>query len=460
MRAVIYTRVSQDRAGGRSPAEQEAESRALCKRNRWKVVDVVSDTVGASRHSKGTRPGWRQVHDLLAAGDVDVLVTWEASRAQRDLAAYAELRDLCVEHRVRWCYSGRVHDMSDPSDRFTTGLDALLAEREVDEARERIMRAMRANAAAGRPHGRRLFGYRRVYDPATGLLLGQEPDPVEAPVVRRVFADYLAGVGSRTIASALNAEGHRTSTGAEWADTQVLRMLTNPAYVARRVHRGQVVGDAGWPPLVDVDTFDRIAARRAAQVDRNVRQVSTARLLTGVARCGVCGAKVGVRHDRDRRKVYSCLGRFCVARDLVKLDAFVTAELLEHLAAEPVAPLGPDPSAPRREAVELQGRLAGAVAEFTAGRLSAGTLARVEADLLPRIAAAEAAARRALVPIGVDVPDGDLDGWWDDVLTPEQRREVVASRIVAVVVHPTGKGRRTFDPGSVSVEWRRPLRVL
>ena len=38
------------------------------------------------------------------------------------------------------------------------------------------------------------------------------------------------------------------------------------------------------------------------------------------------------------------------------------------------------------------------MAAFTSGQLSAGTLAAIEADLLPRIEAAERAARRAVVP--------------------------------------------------------------
>ncbi|HEX6236004.1 MAG TPA: recombinase family protein, partial [Acidimicrobiales bacterium] len=125
-RALIYTRVSQDRAGGRSPAEQEAEARAHCEREGWEVAEVVTDSVGASRHSKGHRDGWGRARRLVGAGDVDVLVTWEASRAQRDLSAYSELRDLCAAHGVRWAYSGRVHDLTTSDGRFRTGLDALL----------------------------------------------------------------------------------------------------------------------------------------------------------------------------------------------------------------------------------------------------------------------------------------------------------------------------------------------
>lgn len=458
MRAVVYTRVSDDRAGGRSPAEQEAEARAECDRRGWGVVEVVTDAVGASRHSRGRREGWERVRGLLGSGQVDVLVTWEASRAQRDVAAYAELRDLCVAHGVKWSYSGRLHDLADPGDRFATGLDALLAEREADETSERVRRAMRANASSGRPHGRRLYGYRRTYDPVSGRPVGQVPDPAEAAVVARLFGEYLAGKGIRTLARELNAEGIRTSTGARWADAQVRRVLVNPAYAGRRVHRGVVVGTAGWPALVDGERFDAVGARFAAR--RGVRQGARPRLLTGVARCGVCGSKLMVGHDRGKRKVYLCRERFCVTRDERALDGFVTAVVLGRLRRPDVvdalaAPEAPAAGEARERAVRLRGRLDEAVAEYRAGNLSAALLGRLEAELAGEVAEAERVARSGLVPLELGLPAGGaVEGWWA-ALGGEQRREVVGALLAAVVVHRTRRGARVFDPAAVVVEWRR-----
>src|SRR3954452_11659341 len=97
MRAVIYTRVASDAQNrGRSVAEQEAECRAVCDRNGWEVVAAFSDNDrSASRWATKERAQYRRLIGCIEAGGCDVLVTWEASRAQRDLAAYAQLRDLC-----------------------------------------------------------------------------------------------------------------------------------------------------------------------------------------------------------------------------------------------------------------------------------------------------------------------------------------------------------------------------
>lgn len=458
MRAIVYTRVSQDRAGGRSPAEQEREARAHCDREGWAVVEVVTDTVGASRHSKGARDGWGRVTKAIAAGKADVLVTWEASRATRDLTAYAELRELCARHGVRWCYSGRTHDLTDSDDRFRSGLDALLAEREADEIAKRVQRAVRENAHRGRPHGRRLYGYKRVYDTGTGIMVRQEPDPDEAPVVRAIFDQYLAGRSLRTIAKRLNEAGRRTSTGAQWSMVQVRRTLQNPHYAGRLVHRGEVLRDGDWPPIVDPERFDRAQARLASRVQ--YRQPHRTRLLTGLARCGVCGGRLHVGHGRDKRKVYQCVGGFCLARDERRLDGYVISVVLDRLENPDVADTmsgEPDPAvaAAEERAAELRSELDDAMARWKAKRLSTAAFAEMEAHLLPQIAEAEAEARRARVPLDIDVPAEGVAEWWDG-LERDQKRAVLGALVAAVIVHPVGKGRRNYDVSEVTtIEWRR-----
>jgi site-specific DNA recombinase len=466
-RALIYCRVSEDRRHGRSVSQQETECRAECGDAGWTVVDVVTDNdVGASRYSKGTRPGWARVLDLVETGAVDVLVTWEGSRAQRDLTSYAALRGLCERTGVRWRYGGRTYDLSDWRDRRDTGRDAVDDEAESGRTSERIRRDVRASALAGRPTGRRLFGFRRVYDPDTGALVGQEPHPEEAPIVRRVFAEYLAGASARSIARALNAEGIlRPETGstngrgkvrAVWRDEQIRRVLTNRAYIAERVHRGEVVSDATWPALIDRETFARVQARLEGR--RGIQQTKVARLLTGVARCGVCGGGLQVIKDRNGRRVYWCRTAYHVTRDERRLDAWVVVAVLDRLKRSDVSDAldgTPDPRASeaRARADELRARLDAAIQEFSAGQLSAATLAKIEQDLGAKIDQADREARAATLPLDIEVP-ADVDAWWNG-LDRGQQREIVGALVAAVVVKRAGKGRRNYDMGAVTdLEWR------
>ena len=216
--ALIYTRVSEDKTGEhRYVGEQEAACRETCARNGWDVVEVLSDnSIGASRHSSGHRDGWDKVHARIKKRDIDVLVVWEFSRTGRDLGAWVDLRNALAENGTLFCEGGKISDLSDSADRLTLGVKSVIAEAAADETSARVRRAMQANADHGKPHGRLLFGYRRVRDDRTGRPVGQVPDDEQAAVVRRVFAEYNAGSSRQDIANGLNAEGIKTGTDKDW----------------------------------------------------------------------------------------------------------------------------------------------------------------------------------------------------------------------------------------------------
>jgi site-specific DNA recombinase len=459
--ALIYTRVSKDpKKRGRSVAEQETECRAVCEREGWDVLDVLCDNgISASRHATKTRPAWEDVKRRIAnGGGVDVVVTWEASRSNRDLKEYVALRELCRAHGVLLNYSGHTYDFNDSSDSFRAGLDALISEDEASRTRDRILRAVRSQAAAGRPHGRLLYGYKREYDPTTGALVGQVPEPGEAEIVREVARRFLSGESVYSITNDLNARAVPLPTGAAWNETRVKRTLTNPGYAGLRVYRGEVTGDADWPAILDRATFDaiaeRFAPRRGARGGQDVKH-----LLSGIARCGKCGAFMYRGHDRKKRLVYACKdGLGHIARSLEHLDAYVTAVILERLATVDFSDLTaqhPEATQARAEAAELRQRLDDAAGEYSAGNVSASMLGKVEAELVPRIKAAEKRARAPSVPPNIaDLVGEGVDERWD-ALSVEQRREVVRL-LLDITVKPTTKprGSRGFDPDAVELEWR------
>src|SRR5687768_18172949 len=48
--------------------------------------------------------------------------------------------------------------------------------------------------------------------------------------------------------------------------------LFRSAYIARRIHRGEDVGEAKWPPLLNEMTFHGVAARLSAPERRTMRE--------------------------------------------------------------------------------------------------------------------------------------------------------------------------------------------
>ena len=417
----------------------------------------------ASRYAKSTRPAWEEVKHRIASDGIDVLVLWEASRSTRDLASYVELRDLCRRHGVKLSYSGRTLDFDDSTDSFRGGLDALISEDESERTRKRVLRTMRANAAAGRPHGRRLYGYKRIYDldPKTGKpkLVGQEPEPDEAAVVQDIARRYVAGESTYSIVADLNARGVRLPSGAKWSARSINRMLTNPAYIGKRVHHGQVADEVTWPPLLDQRTFHACAARYDDPARAKYRGGTDVKyLVSGIARCGLCGAALYVGGSPAMR-LYVCHdGNGHISRNQQHLDAYVTVVILEWLAAIDLDDLtaeAPEAKQARAEAAKLRRRLDKALDQFTDGKLSAGMLAKAEAKLKPQIEDAERRARAAGVsPVVAELAGAGVDARWD-ALTVEQRREIVRV-LLHVTVLPTTRPRGStgFDPAAVRLDWR------
>lgn len=483
-RAREYLRVSRDRSGReRSNTEQSDDNRAS-----WPDLifgEPYRDATSASRYATKTRDDFAGLLADLAAGrfDADVLVLWEGSRGSRRTGEWVTLIELCEEQHVHIAVTEdeRVYDPANPRDRKSLLETAIDAEYESAKISGRVRRSTAASARNGRPHGRVLYGYRRVYDPDSGAMVGQRPDedgippvvavlcgvfgPVPsglspADVVRRVFTEYRGGSGFETIAEGLNADGSSRRDGKPWTLIRIRDMIVTESYAGRRVHRGKHVGAADWPALIDTETFDAVQARRQALAEMHLRQGATVRLLTGVARCGRCGAKMFAGHSKTRVDLYHCRGCKRVSRNLERLDAWVVLSLLERLDRPDAAVLftrGPDPEVTEAETrlVELKAELAEVMGLWKQHRLTAGAYADMEAHLLPQITEAERVVRRTPVDVG-DLPaPGGAEAWWE-ARSPERQRAAVCAFIVAVTVDPVGRGRRTYDYADhTRIEWRR-----
>lgn len=457
MRAAVYTRVSSDpKALGRSVAEQEAECLAVCDREGWQVVKVFCDNDrSASRYAKKARPAYEQLREFVAAGECEVLITWECSRAQRDLEDYVRLRELCRKAGVLWSYSGRLYDLSRTDDRFTTGLDALLAERESDVTRDRILRTVRANAVKGRPHGPLPFGYVREYDPSTGALVRQVINEEQAALVRETARRVLAGEACHSIAMDYNRRGTSPPRGGEWQATQVKRLVTNPRNVALRVHQGKVVGPADWEPILDESTYRQCLTRLTDPSRKTTSEHAVKYLLSGIASCGVCGGRVKVQPQRNFYMTYMCK-KFCVTRKMQWVDDLIVGLVIARLSQPDASVLFAAPDDDVTATLDAIGERRSRLEQFyeaaARGELSAAGLGRIEASLLTEIEVLESRIRRYDVPtVLYELLESPAERW--ATLTLEQKREVLRT-LLEVRILPGHSGSKRFDPETIEVAWR------
>lgn len=487
MRALIYNRVSADKAGQRVSVEsQDRENRAFCDRQGWDIVGTITDNDrSASRFAARKREGYQRVLAALDGtsefGRVDVLVAWESSRGERRLDGYVLLRGSLEENEVLYAYKGRVFDLTEGDDRFTTGLDALLDEREAERARERTQRSHRASVAALRPRSFAPYGYTRTYTTG-GRIDKQLPDPVTSLVVQRIADQVLSGSASLySIAQALNRDGvlpprahrrdlHRAEGDppvehSGWTPSIIRNLLTKPSLAGMRSYNGEVVGEGVWDPIVDPADWARVQALLRSPDRPTARTRAAAHLLSGIAECGVCGGWMRPLMNRGRM-TYACAGvnptasKGHVVRSAQHLDAWVMVQVGSYLASPQLREwLAPRPELPESQAVavrKLEGvraQLAEFESEALAGRVSAASFGRIEAGLLAQIAELEQAATPlVLPPVVAGVAGVGAERRFAALSLMEQRRVVRA--VCRVVVHRSARrGVRGFDPSTVDVRW-------
>jgi hypothetical protein len=258
----------------------------------------------------------------------------------------------------------------------------------------------------------------------------------------------------------------RTSAGGAWRQAAVRDVLLRPRNAGLVAHRGEVVGPATWPAVLDEDTWRAVVGVLTDPARRTSPGSQPRWLLSGMARCGVCGEAVQAT-SAARRPTYTCRSGGHVVRNARHVDAHVAAVVVERLsrpdARELLLPKPTDTTSLHLQADGLRQRLKGLADAYADGAIDAAQLRSGSDRLRGRLAEVDAriaAASRGSVLAGVvDAPDPaavwarlDLD-----------RRRAVVEVLVDVVILPARKGRRPgwragepyFDPRTVAVTPKR-----
>jgi DNA invertase Pin-like site-specific DNA recombinase len=439
----------------RSIGDQVEKRKNWCESINWRVGRIITDADrSASQWRRREREGWEEAIELIRSGRYGGFATWEPSRAGRDMAIYVQLRAACQQAGALYLTHGRVYDFARSDNSFILGFEFLRAEADANTMRERQLRTARLNAERSRPHGRLLFGYRRVYDERTGVLLGQEPDPHTGELVRMMAREGLAGTSPSQIASMLQDAGEPTPQGSRngnlstgWREPTVKQILDNPTMASKRVYRSEVIGDADWEPLISEEDFERIQriiydpARRVHVSDG----VHPKALLSHIARCHCCGRPlvrtIGAKcknPTQPRAPKYHCQFRGCdkvvVAAEC--LDEFASSAAIEWLSQPANISLlttdNIDWSTRMRDVNarvrKLQARLDEAADQYASGAITLQTLSQVETSLRPQI---EEAQRAGVPPIADDgvralAAADDVRATWEATTFEERRRIIKA----------------------------------
>lgn len=469
--AAVYARISEDDLGTEAGVRRQLQDgRALAEARGWTVVAEYTDN-DVSAYNGAARAGYRALMDDAAAGKFARIVCYHTSRLWRSRTERAEAIGQLAEARVS-VVAVKGPDL-DLASAYGRGMAGLLGEFDTMESEvkgERVARAALQRAQEGRAAGQVAYGWRRVYERDERGQVTAWRDVIDeraARVVREIVDRLLAGEPIRAVADDLNARGVPTPRGrGPWHHSTVRKLALRPANVADRVHHGEVIGPAAWPPIIDRDKHDRLLAMLTDPSRATSRSGARRHLLTfGIGECGPCGAVlrhvVKRRGDRDYA-LYACDGKGCVGRSVERVDDLVGQVVAKRLSRPDAADVfGPDEQAATEAAAEaeaLRARLDLAADQYADGKIDARQLERITGKLRPQLEAAERQAREARGRARLDVVD-DLVGadeatvaaLWN-ALDVHRKRAVLEVLGLRVRIMPTRQGPG-FVPDDVRIEW-------
>lgn len=341
VRAALLVRISDDREGEeKGVARQEADGRKHAATLGWTVAAVIveNDTSAFKRRRvtlpDGTRalrvirPGFRQVLDMLASGEVNGLIAYDLDRTCRDPRDLEDLIDVVEERRCHVSSVSGSLRLANDADVTMARVMVAIANKSSRDTSRRVARKHEELAEAGEVGGggKRPYGYERD---------GKTVREAEAEVIRWMAARVLDPDEPWTqnrIAEDLQRRGVPTSTGARWGIRSVASILTGPRVTGLRRFRGEVVGEAAWPAILDRETWEAVRERLAERGagSSNVLQ----RWLTGALFCGLCGVALEGGHSKGGPR-YWCAPRRggCgkIAINAARSEEEVERQLLDYL---------------------------------------------------------------------------------------------------------------------------------
>jgi len=241
--AAIYLRVStEDQAEKYGMDVQNEKCRAMATVKGWPVAAAFRDDGISGTVDEKERPGLAALIAAAEAGQINALIVAALDRLGRKTRIVLDLVEKLVACGVEIVSCKENLDTSTPAGQFVLTIFAGLAQLERDTIVERTTAGRNARGRKdGEKGGRIPLGYYRAEN-------GVQVNPVDATIVRRIFARRWQGQTLTTIAQGLNQDRIKTPRGRKWHASSVREVLENET-IYRGGRRG--VSPMTWPVILN-----------------------------------------------------------------------------------------------------------------------------------------------------------------------------------------------------------------
>jgi site-specific DNA recombinase len=331
-RCAIYTRVSteeQAREGYSLPAQEE-RLRSHAKSQGWAVYKLYMD----DGYSAGTRdrPALKRLLFEASLKRFDVVLAYKIDRLSRSLKDLIDIVAELNQFDIGFKSCTELIDTTRPEGRLMFHQFGSFAQYERELIGQRTRFGMMKRLKLGLWNGIPPYGY-RIVDKKLVI------EPTEAERVRRIFDWFMKkNMGVVAISRELNGRGIKPRKGARWKGTRVHKMIGNPLY-AGFIRWGGETAMGTHEPIITKELFE---AAQDTMHGRNhkTRQLRSPNYLSGLVKCGLCGAPMHVTYPgvepKTRFKYYVCNNRY--NHQSCKQD-YIRADILEESVIREIAKL-------------------------------------------------------------------------------------------------------------------------
>ena len=308
-KAIAYFRVSTDmQRDDLSLETQEKGGEIFARDNGIEIVKKFTDVMsGGNRNRKGFLEAQKYLEDHK--NEIDYFIAYDVSRIARDAFAFLSLFNKLniLGVKLKLINNPNLDSDSPMGKLILTILAAIFEFFRFDNA-DRVRDNMIIRVKEGKRMNNAPFAYRMVNKKMVVV-------PEEAELIKFIYNEYLKGHG---IVALERMTGKDRSSIKQWLNNKVYAGYN--VFGARKMNKttfkpmknpdtNKIVEAKGdWEPIIDIETWEKVAARMNNNREFRIRNVEkTSYLLSGLL-FHTCGSKFRGNAGRKGTNYYRCIG--------------------------------------------------------------------------------------------------------------------------------------------------------
>ncbi|MEG9318305.1 recombinase family protein [Fusobacterium varium] len=308
-KAIAYFRVSTDmQRDDLSLETQEKGGEIFARDNGIEIVKKFTDVMsGGNRNRKGFLEAQKYLEDHK--NEIDYFIAYDVSRIARDAFAFLSLFNKLniLGVKLKLINNPNLDSDSPMGKLILTILAAIFEFFRFDNA-DRVRDNMIIRVKEGKRMNNAPFAYRMVNKKMVVV-------PEEAELIKFIYAEYLKGHG---IVALERMTGKDRSSIKQWLNNKVYagynvfgtrKMNKTTFKPMKNPDTNKIVEAKGdWEPIIDIETWEKVAARMNNNREFRIRNVEkTSYLLSGLL-FHSCGSKFRGNAGRKGTNYYRCIG--------------------------------------------------------------------------------------------------------------------------------------------------------